>query len=202
MRIEVIIPPAVEPVLRAEAKTFCRVDADLTDEDSLIDSLITTAREQLEVQTSRAFALQTLRLVLDCFPVGDIIAIPRSPLIEVESIVYDDEDGAEQTFASSNYTVNSSSIPGTIRVLDSWPDALASPGSVRITYRAGYSPVDGEGEEDSELIPTRAKQAILFLVNHWYENRDAVIVGSIATVLPMAVNSLITPLKVHFRASE
>lgn len=202
MRIETLISPTVEPLTLAEAKTFCRVDSDLTDEDALISSLITAAREQIEVQTSRAFAVQTLRLTLDCFPSGRAIVLPRCPLIEVLSIEYDDGDGVEQTLSSSDYSVNAFTVPGAISPASSWPATVSRPGAVRITYQCGYTATDGEGEEDSEIIPERAKTAILYLVNHWYENRDAVVVGSIATALPFAVKNLISPLKIYYRTTE
>ncbi|MGP9696219.1 head-tail connector protein [Halomonas sp. AOP27-A1-34] len=35
--------------------------------------------------------------------------------------------------------------------------------------------------------------AMLLLINHWYANREAVIVGSITAPLPMAVESLLWP---------
>ncbi|MFP5432845.1 MAG: head-tail connector protein [Alphaproteobacteria bacterium] len=39
------------------------------------------------------------------------------------------------------------------------------------------------------------KAAILLLVGHWYANREAVVTGTIATQLPMAVDALLAPLR-------
>lgn len=200
MRIEIVSAPETEPVSVAEAKTYCRIDSDLTDEDTLIGTLITAAREQIETQTSRALAPQTVRLVLDKFPKFSKLPLPRFPLISVSSVKYDDSDETEQTLAGSKYTVDADGMPGAIYALESWPAISDAPGSVRITYTCGYTAANGEGEAASELLPARAKQAILYLVNHWYENRDAVVVGSNATRLPMAVESLIAPMKTYYRA--
>ena len=46
-----LIPPSIEPVDLAYAKTFLRVDG--TDEDALIASLIGMAREQVETMIGR-----------------------------------------------------------------------------------------------------------------------------------------------------
>ncbi|WP_447896044.1 head-tail connector protein [Vreelandella sp. GE22] len=37
--------------------------------------------------------------------------------------------------------------------------------------------------------------AMLLLINHWYANREAVIVGSITATLPMAVETLLWPYR-------
>lgn len=39
--------------------------------------------------------------------------------------------------------------------------------------------------------------AMLLLVGHWYENREAVALGTIATDLPMAVEALISPYRYY-----
>lgn len=39
-----------------------------------------------------------------------------------------------------------------------------------------------------------ACQALLLIVGHWYANREAVVVGSTATALPIAVEWLLKPL--------
>lgn len=204
MRIEVIIAPETEPISLDEAKQFCRIDTDLTDENDLISSLITAAREQIEVQTGRAFAVQTLRVTLDKFPTKSLsVVLPRGPLLEVVSVDYDDADGEEQTMDEADYTVHPYGMLGAIQAVTSWPITSGAHGCVRITYSCGYSvPPTGEDEAESELIPARARTAILYMINHWYERRDAVIVGSISSVLPMAVHSLIAPLKTFYRISE
>lgn len=203
MRIEIITAPAVEPITLAEAKTFCRVDPDLTVEDALITELISAARRQLEVETGRAYAVQTVRAVFDRFPLGrKFLPVPRFPLISVDSLTYIDSDGAEQTVDAADYRVETGAMPGGIFITGTWPVPQASPGAVRVQYQCGYTATDGEGEEASELLPGNAKMAMLFLINHYFENRDTVIVGSIATPLPLAFSSLARTLKVYYEAPD
>ncbi len=61
-------PPATEPVTLADAKLHLRVEMAMTDEDTLISSLITAARMLGEQITRRAFITQSWQTVLDSFP--------------------------------------------------------------------------------------------------------------------------------------
>jgi uncharacterized phiE125 gp8 family phage protein len=209
MRIEIVSAPEVEPITLAEARTYCRIDADLTDEDELLGQLITIAREKIEGETSRAFAPQTLRATFDGFPPrSGILQLPRFPLVGVTSVVYDDASGEEQTFSASLYSVVTSSMPGAIYCPGSWPSVRPGPGSVRITFTAGNSlPPTGEGEGEGEgeawageLIPQRARLAMLYLVNHFYENRGGT--PPEATEIPAIVKSMVFGLRVWFRSHE
>ncbi len=52
--------------------------------------------------------------------------------------------------------------------------------------------VDADPVEHVEMGLTRdVEQAILLMVGHWYANREAVAVGTIATVMPLAVERLL-----------
>ncbi|MDU4059461.1 MAG: head-tail connector protein [Pseudomonas oryzihabitans] len=41
------------------------------------------------------------------------------------------------------------------------------------------------------LLTKDVEQAMLLLVGHWYANREAVVIGTIATDVPLAVDSLL-----------
>ncbi|MFG0630087.1 head-tail connector protein [Pseudomonas sp. xss_2] len=52
--------------------------------------------------------------------------------------------------------------------------------------------VEADPVEPEEMGLTRdVEQAILLLVGHWYANREAVAVGTIATAMPLAVERLL-----------
>ena len=178
------VAPAAEPVSVIEAKEHLRVD--IGDDDTLIEALITAAREYVEQGSRRALVTQTWRLNLDQFPAGPEIELPRPPLQSVTSVTYRDSDGTTNTLSSSIYEVDTDSTPGRIRLAygEDWPsDTLAETNPVRITFVAGYG--------DADDVPRRWKQAILLLVGHWYENREATISGTIPRSIPFAVESLI-----------
>lgn len=52
--------------------------------------------------------------------------------------------------------------------------------------------VETDPVEPDEMGLTRdVEQAVLLLVGHWYANREAVAVGTIATAMPLAVERLL-----------
>lgn len=52
--------------------------------------------------------------------------------------------------------------------------------------------VEGEPVEPEQMgLTGDVQQAILLLVGHWYANREAVAVGTIATTMPLAVERLL-----------
>lgn len=186
--------PAVEPVTLGEAKAHCRVDHD--DDDDLIDSLIVAARSHLDGQggiLDRALVYQTYDLFLDRFE--PCIEIPLPPLVEIVEIEYSDETGALQTLSSSAWQViagglfHSKLLPA---VDTSWPSVQDRPHAVRIRFTCGY--VDGDASPvDLTAIPEPIRHAILMMVAHWYENREAIVVGANAETLPMAAGTLLAP---------
>lgn len=160
-------------------------------EDALLSGLITASREYCEAFTRRALATQTIEAYLDCFPLKDRIALPRPPLQSVTSVKYKDSAGDETTLTqNTDYIVDTESDIGGI-VLPygkSWPSFTAYPlNPIKITYVAGYA---------SNLIPKTIKQAMLLLIGHWYENREAVITGGISKGIEFAVNALLSMYRV------
>lgn len=61
-------------------------------------------------------------------------------------------------------------------------------------------PKDEDGEvtdDDALVLDDDITTAMLLLIGHWYANRESVVVGTITSELPMAVESLISPYR-HF----
>lgn len=117
--------PASEPVTLAYAKTYLRLDAGWTLDDTLITNLIQAAREHAEKITGRTLAQRTFRMVLDSMPYytdtiqsqlayppsyyslprysstlwnyAQMIKLPFPPAISVQQMRYIDASGAAQT---------------------------------------------------------------------------------------------------------
>ena len=191
MALTLVTGPAVEPVSRDEAKAHLRVD--LSDDDTLIDSLITAARVHVEQHLRRALVTQTWDLVLDCFPAGREIRLPLPPLASVTSISYTDDGGGAGSVDAGEYVVDTDREPGRL-VLKSggtWPAVtLREVAGVRVRYVAGYG--------NAAAVPGPIKQAILLLVGTLYENREDTLVAQGVTVmrLPFGVEALLMPYKV------
>lgn len=191
MQLEIVTPPASEPLTLAEVKAHLRVKH--ASEDALITALIATARQHLEGLAAhdgilgRALITQTVKLTLDAFPACGLIDLPRPPLLAVTAITYLDPDAAEQALATSVYAVDTAGLVGRVRrrAGQSWPETLADLGAVAITYTAGYGV--------AAAVPQPIKQAMLLLIGHWYMSRTPVGV----TAESFAVEALLAPYRVH-----
>lgn len=141
-------------------------------EDEKIAKLIETAYRRAERVTQRALAPQTWTLNLDRFPLCGEIVLPKPPLISVESIVYVDDDGVEQTWSDALYTVVAPSGPYAAkgRILpaydESWPTTRCVPNAVQVTFRCGYS--DGGSPEHHE-IPEDIQHGMLLVIGELYK---------------------------------
>jgi uncharacterized phiE125 gp8 family phage protein len=192
------LAPASEPVTVPEAKAQARIDADLTDEDALLALYITAARRQVETETGRQLMLATYAYRADCFPVGDCLELPRPPLVAVSSIAYVDSNGDTQTWASSNYTVDTSSDPGKVHLAynATWPTIRDVPNAVTITYQAGYGATfdDPDYLPAPEKVPAELRVAILLWVAELYKHREPT--GDRQSyVMPYAVERLVWPYR-------
>ena len=183
-----VTPPANPVLSLEEAKLHLRVEHDA--EDSLISRIVDAATERCESFQLRSFVTQTWQLTLPRFPYGRRILLPRPPLQSVTSVVYTDSDDAEQTVAVADYRADVSAGSIILGVGD-WPSTATDPDAVRITYVAGY------GNEGTD-VPEAARAAILLLVGHLYENREAVTIGTGPTFkIPLSVEWLLYPNR-HF----
>lgn len=139
--LTLVTPPSDEPVSVAEAKRYAKVVHD--EDDELIYSLIVSGRQWAEWFTQRAFITQTYDWKLSGFPTSDW-EVPKAPLQSITSITYVDSNGAPQTWAATEYTVNAPAgefaRPGTLALGygKSFPTARAIPQAVTVRFVAGY----------------------------------------------------------------
>lgn len=185
-RMRITSAPAEEPVTLAEAKLHLRIDH--ADEDALVDRLIVLARTQCEEIARRSLVTRTYAAALDDWPGDRSFEFPQPPLIGVTSVTYTDDVGVTRTLASSEYLVDTYREPGrlVLKTNANWPTVtLREINGVTVTWTAGYG-----GAED---VPARYIQAMLLLVSHLYENREAVLVAQGVSVmaLPMGLDMLL-----------
>jgi len=172
--------PASEPVSTSEAKAHLRVDT--PDEDTYIGTLVAAARTWVEQVTRRALITQTFTLKRDDFWRGWCsLHVPRPPLQSVSSIQYVDADGNTQTWASSNYEVDTSSTPGRIVLADgvSFPTTADQVNAATVTFVAGYGA--------ASAIPADLVHAVKLKVGSLYWNREADEIAAISLLEPYRV---------------
>lgn len=180
--------PVEDPVTLAETKLHLRVDPDLTDDNTLIASMIKAATETAQAITRRQFVTATYELRFDSFPT--VINFPRPPLASVVSVKYKDTAGDVQTFDAGKYEVDIYSTVGRIqpKTTESWPTTGDFLGAVIVEYTAGYGA--------ATAVPDDIKSAILLMVGHLYEHREDVIIGVSAVPVPRGANDLLWPRRI------
>lgn len=193
--------PTLEPVLLDEAKAHCRIEADDSESDGLLAGYIFSARRYVEEVTGRALMSQTWDYKIDyCWPKVRVsnwgyvtgIDVPKPPLVSVSSITYVDTAGATQTLASSQYQVVTSQYVGSILPAYNvtWPQVRWQPEAITVRFVAGYGSNPGD-------VPEPIRQAIRFLVGHYFEHREEVIVGQQSAALARGVDALLAPYRVY-----
>lgn len=177
MSVVVVTPPS--PAIDLDlVKAHLRVD--FSDDDALIQAYVDAAVSHIDGPRGclgRAIWPQTLELRQNVF--GGSIRLPYGPVQSVESVKYVDADGAEQTLASDQYELTSA---GEIVLAHdaSWPRLRGDAEGVRVRYVAGFS-----------ALPDAILTALLMTVAHWYQNREAAVVGQGAVELPFAAKALL-----------
>lgn len=188
MAVEIVAPPAVEPVSLEEAKLHLRVEVSL--DDALISQLIKDAREWAEQYTRRAMITQTRRLWTRRFPdgcrdeYGEVISrrarcaeprmnLPGGVVKSVTSVKYVDTAGHLQTLDPVGYILDAKSPDRIAAIVPaygySWPTTLDEPNAVQVEYVAGYG--------DAAEVPSSIRQAILLHAGWHYENREPLASG-------------------------
>lgn len=182
MNWKVTTPPEFEPISLEQTKEYLRVEH--TIDDDIIADLITAATDYCEQELDLAIMEQAITLKMDGFPSSRTFTLPRTNLIEIVSFDYLDASGSSQAF--TDYSVDSYSTPARIANKDEWPETSEDLGSVTIVYKAGFGPnLTSVGNPPPQSII----QAMRMLITHWYDNRSAVVVGSINQELALAVEA-------------
>lgn len=182
--------PLVISVDQAKAHLGVVHDGD----DDLVEALIRAAQDHIEHHTSQVLTPREMELAIAGFPASprwgateDAIELPRAPVTAITAIDYADSDGAPSTLVEADWRWNEAE-PTMIwpAYSTSWPSAYPEPGSVRVTFEAGYE----EG-----LAPASLEAAVRLMVGHLYANREAVNVGNIVAAMPFGVEALCAPYR-------
>jgi uncharacterized phiE125 gp8 family phage protein len=185
-----IVEPTVEPITLEEVYLHLRMDPlgspPTHPDDTMLASMITTARTRAEQVTRRAFVQQTVRLVQPGFPVRSFgmqwddepwqvrdgwLELYRPPFTEVVQVRYYDTDNVIQTLAAENYFVTEESFVPRLMAAEgiSWPATYCRDDAVQIDYVVGYDP-DGSPPSDYRAnVPEQIKDAIKIGVQLLYD---------------------------------
>lgn len=182
-----VTPPAAPLVTLEEAKAQCRVDDG--EEDGLIQRLIATATAHLDGWSGilgRCLVNQEWRQGLSGWPSGGGVYLPF-PDVSAAQVAYLDEAGEEQPLDAGRVQLAEDTRGAYLRFTGSLPAVSREQAApVQVTFTAGYGPA-------AEDVPEGIRHAALLLIGHWHEARQAVVTGTIATEMPLAVKDLLAP---------
>lgn len=182
-----------ESLTLEEARLHLRLDAvgspPTHPDDDLVLALNVAAREHAEYYTSQAFARQSYELALDEFPAG-AIDLGVWPVLSVDSVAYVDQAGATQTLDAANYALNNSRKPASLALAfgTAWPATRVQDAAIKITFTAGRT---DDLSPNPQPTPKSAKQAMLLMLGHLYENREALGKKDYNVELPLGVMALL-----------
>jgi len=152
----ILIQDATSEILTlSEVKNHLKIDG--SDYDSVLMSIITTARQIGEKITGRDFVAKTYQLQLDSFPCSGGIEIRKSKLDQVNAIDYLDEAGVAQQF--TDFYIAESENYSKIYAESSFPNTSTRKQNVVIEFTTYYS-----------LFPRAIKQAMLSVCAALFEN--------------------------------
>jgi uncharacterized phiE125 gp8 family phage protein len=182
MPLELVTPPALEPVSLDEAKAHLKVDT--SDDDALITRLIAASRARAEWHTGRAFVTQSWILWLDCWPGCEPVGLPLPPLQSVTSVTSYAVDDSATVLDASRYQADIAGGRVALKPGAALPANLRRLNAAAIGFTAGY----GDAADD---VPALLRQAVLDIVADLYTNR-----GDGDGELPLAALALLAPYRV------
>jgi uncharacterized phiE125 gp8 family phage protein len=174
-----------EPVSLTEAKAQCRM-ADDNSQDTFITGLIAPARAYVERATRFLFVGGARTETFTRW--GDYLEIWRKPITSVDTVKYSTTATAADDASYTGFVVNPG-FPARISpaVDDSFPDLIAG-GTITVGYTAGA--LDATSEQ--YLI---GKRAMLLLIGHWFEFREAAAAGIVSGEIAFTLTSLLDELR-------
>jgi len=171
-------PTGIDIISLADMKEFLRVDH--SDEDTTITAIIESAVQSVQDYTGRHFKTTTFVATLDSFH----SAVFPYQITSVSGVTYKDRAGSIQTLPTSKYFVDIYNQPARIKFKNT-PDLVED--EFNAVVIAGTV---------TNSIKAPLVHAVKMLSAHFYENRRAVIVGTISNEIPLGIKALINPYRI------
>ncbi len=179
-----VTPPAAEPVTLAEAKAHLRVTH--ADDDTLIASLLVSARRIVEARSGLLLMEQEWTCFFDGWGDDGVMPLPLAPIMSVDEVAVFSDEGTKAVIDAAHYFADAASRPARLLLRGSrlWPPPGRAINGIAVTVTAGFGAA-------AVAVPQPLRQAILVLVAHLYEHR-----GSAAPPPPpLTLDTLIRPYR-------
>ena len=172
-------PTGTSIISLADMKEWLRVDH--SDEDTTITAIIDSAVQTIQGYTGLHFKATTFLATQDFFYSANF----PYQVSTVTSVTYLDRAGDTQTLDTSKYFIDTVRQPGRIKFKNT-PDLEEDV----------YNAVQIVGTCGTNGPPAPLVHAVKMLAAHFYENRRAVIVGTISSEIPYGIKAIINPYRI------
>lgn len=184
-----------------------RIPALSSADETLLKGYCIAGREYVENVAGISILKQRWRYTLRQFPYdkksnSHAIQLPRSSardsgvksVTSVDVFTYRDPQSGEEIDLDGLYQLDDDARPAAIHPPygQTFPATQDIPNSVTIEFTAGA--------ESPEDIPETLKLAVLFMIAHFWENREVVVMDMTPEKIPYALESLICQYRMWFRA--
>lgn len=182
-----------EPVLLTDAK----IHLGLVDTyyDTLINRLISAARERAETFLNRSLVDKTVVVMLDDHPDNMYVKLPKGPIKSITNIKY--WDGSEmQTLSSDNYEHDIACDPGILYFLSMISDLERKVNCIHIEYTVGWGDRTISGHTVKTPMPQPVISAMLMMIRTMFDMREDLVKGITVARVPQNAEFLLSPYRV------
>jgi uncharacterized phiE125 gp8 family phage protein len=180
MALDIVTPPAAEPLTLEESKAWLRLDGG--SEDVLVAALVAAARAAVELACGRLLIAQGWRWRLDAWPAGAAIRIPVSPVTAVTGVSVTTAAGPVSV-AAGDWLLATTSDPARLVFLRPPPAPAVAAGAITITGTAGIGATPA-------ALPEALRHAVRLTLAALWENRGD---AAVAAAVPPAALALVEP---------
>lgn len=203
---------ATDYVTLAEAKQHLRVTA--SDDDSYISGLISMALDACSNYLGYSVKKGTAKYGFDSFtgspalinpvnglniPSGNYLRV-NSRVLSVNSVSYVNASQAVTAFGGSDWITAPDPMGNYSRniFINTAPSSLTDDTIKYIVeVTEGFNPVGTTSVDPDTIFPMGIKHAALLLVGQYYDNRNAIVVGTIQAQLSLGFEYLLDPYKIQ-----
>ena len=203
---------ATDYVSLAEAKQHLRVTA--SDDDSYIGGLISMAVDACSNYLGYSIRKGTAKYGFDSFtgspalinpvnglniPSGNYLRV-NSRVLSLVSVSYVNTNQAVTAFAGSDWITAPDPMGNYSRniFINTAPDSITDDTIKYIVeVTEGFNPVGTSAVDPDTIFPMGIKHAALLLIGQYYDNRNAIVVGTIQAKISLGFEYLLDPYKIQ-----
>ena len=186
MGLTLITAPTTLPMSLTSVKEHLYIVDSDDSRDNYLQDIQGSAVDQFQSETEYQVMQATYKLTLPGFP--DFIDLPIIPVSSItEFLYYTNKTETSTLVLNTDFYLVTSDRSSKLFPVDSWPSLGARPDAIQITFVTGHS--------TKTSVPKRLIHGLKFLIGHYNENRQSVVVGPNVQKIPESYNSIVDKFK-------